>query len=124
MQDQYKINYPGRSTAHSPALTPYRPDPGPTSLPNRNLFSKAAILETRHSRLLKAEMHVLTEILQVASAVIVAVCQLLAIIAIRTTLNYFLLHYVAARSDSSENNRGLFPTVFGRGKEDTPKPSQ
>lgn len=50
--------------------------------------------------------------------------QLAAIIAIRTILNYFLLHDIATSSDSPENNRGVFPTVFGRRKDDAPKPPQ
>lgn len=50
--------------------------------------------------------------------------QLAAIIAIRTILNYFLLHDIATRSELPENNRGVFPTLFGRRKDDTPKPPQ
>ena len=50
--------------------------------------------------------------------------QLAAIIAIRTILNYFLLYDIAARSESSENNRSALTAVFGRRKDDTPKPSQ
>lgn len=50
--------------------------------------------------------------------------QLAAIIAIRTILNYFLLHDIATRSDSVEIKRGKFTTVFGGRKEDTPKPPQ
>ena len=47
--------------------------------------------------------------------------QLAAIIAIRTILNYFLLHDISVRSDSSETNSGLFTTVFGRTKKDDPE---
>ena len=47
--------------------------------------------------------------------------QLAAIIAIRTVLNYFLLHDISVRSDSSETRSGLFTTVFGRRKEDNPE---
>jgi len=50
--------------------------------------------------------------------------QLAAIIAIRTILNYFLLHDIAAGSDSIAIKRGVFTTVFGRRKEDTPEPSE
>lgn len=50
--------------------------------------------------------------------------QLGAIIAIRTILNYFLLHDIATRSDSVEIKRGVVTTVFGRRKDDTPKPPQ
>ena len=47
--------------------------------------------------------------------------QLAAIIAIRTILNYFLLYDISTRSDSSDNNRGLFKIAFGRTKKDNPE---
>ena len=50
--------------------------------------------------------------------------QLAAIIAIRTVLNYFLLHDIAVRSDSVEIKSGTVTTVFGRKEEDSPKASQ
>ncbi len=47
--------------------------------------------------------------------------QLAAIIALRTILNYFLLHDIAVRSDSVETRTGVVTTVLGHKKDDTPK---
>ena len=50
--------------------------------------------------------------------------QLAAIIALRTILNYFLLHDIAARGEFSDDPGGALKAVLGRGKKETPEKSQ